>query len=109
MSPDDVTLGEVDRRVGRLEQRVDSGFKELKEEIARLSFVPAAVYAADRAGDAHRLAALEADLALESRDRRAAEDNARHRSFQARLALVVAALGIPASILAGVVTANLVN
>lgn len=108
MTAPDVTLGEVARRVDRVETEMRTGFREVKEEIARLSFVPAAVYAADRSADAHRLTRLEDDLEAEKQARQSAEQSAAHRGWQARLSLGVAMMGIVLSPAAAFLAAKVV-
>lgn len=113
MSPpeSEVTLGELGRRVDRLDTEMQAGFRSMREEIQRLAFVPAAVYAADRSGDHERLRRLEQDLSEETEARRTAEQAATQRAWQARWSLILAAIGVPfgvvASVLAGIIVARL--
>jgi hypothetical protein len=104
-APADITLGEVGRRVDRLDQEMRAGFAKVAEQLAGLAFVPAGVYAADQSAMAERMRRLEADLRDEEAARRAAEQTASHRAWQARLSLVMALLGLPLSVLGAVVVA----
>lgn len=102
----DVNLGEVTRRVDRLETRMDAGFQALSDKMERLAFVPAAVYAADRAADQESVRRLEADLRQEAQERKVAQEKADQRAHQVRWSLILAGLGVPLSVVAGVVTAH---
>lgn len=106
--PTDITLGEVARRVDRLDQEMRAGFKAVQEEIAKLAFVPAAVYAADRAADVERIRRLEDDLKEEVGAREETERTAAQRTWQARLSLVMALIGLPLSVLGSVIVALVV-
>ncbi|SCG38281.1 hypothetical protein [Micromonospora zamorensis] len=108
----DVNLGEVTRRLDRTDEEVRglgtemrAGFQSLGDKMERLAFVPAAVYAADRAADTERVRRLEADLHQEVRER----EEAQKTSGSNRWSLLLAGLGIPASVLAGVVTSRFTN
>lgn len=106
MTQPDVTLGEVARRVDRVETEMKAGFKAVQEQIAALSFVPSAVYAADRAADLERHRRLEADLREETRERRDAEKTAAQRGWQTRLSLALAVIGPPLSALGAFIVAR---
>lgn len=94
----DVNLGEVVRRQDRMETRMDAGFQALGDKVERLTsgFVPAAVYAADRSADQERIRRVEGDLA-----------QAEQRGHQARWSLILAGLGLPLSVAASVLAAQL--
>lgn len=109
---DDVTLGELARRVDRMDREMQAGFAGLHEKIDRLAFVPAAVYAADQASYLERQSAqvdrikrIEADLLGEEAARKAAEDRADQRGWHVRVALGVAMFGAFLSVISAVVTA----
>lgn len=110
---DDMTIGELSRRVDRLDTEMKAGIQAVREDIQRLQFVPAAVYASDRSGDAERVRRLEADLIEERREREAEKGTADQRAWQARLSLIMAMVGLPisliGSILAAVIISNLVG
>jgi hypothetical protein len=58
--PDDlVTLGEVSRRLGSLETRVEKEFGKLDNSINSLRFVHLDQYRAERDADRHRISELE--------------------------------------------------
>jgi len=76
---DDVTLGEVVRRVDRLENAMVEGFRELRDEIRSLAFVPAGVYASDQSAMRERVDRLESRA-----------DQADNRAWHVRAALLVA-------------------
>lgn len=88
-----VTIGELGRRMDRVEEAVTRGFDRLTERLDR-DYVGVALYAADRAADRARMAKLEAR----------AEGDAQ-RAWQSRLSLMVALLSVPA----GIITAWLVT
>lgn len=106
--PTDLTIGEVGRRVDRLDAEVRAGFRQVAEQISGLAFVPAAVYAADRSAEGERLRRLEKDLKEETEARETAERTASQRAWQARLSLLMAMLGLPLSVLGSVLVALLV-
>lgn len=56
---EDVTLGELSRRVERLETQVSAGFEAMRSELRTLTFVPAGVYASDQSGVNMRIQRLE--------------------------------------------------
>lgn len=91
-----VNLGEVTRRVDRLETRMDANFQALSDKMERLAFVPAAVYASDRTADQERIRRVESDLA-----------EAEQRGHQARWSLILAGLGVPLSVAASVLASHL--
>lgn len=103
--PTDITLGEVGRRVDRLDHEMRAGFTRVAEQVAALTFVPAAVYAADQSATAEKIRRLEADLRGEEEERRTAEQTASQRAWQARLSLIMALLGMPLSVIGSVVVA----
>jgi hypothetical protein len=110
---DGVTLGELARRVERIDGRVErmdtgmrSGFDALREEISRLSFVSREVYEASRGGDSARFDRLEADLHEEGAARKASEERADQRDWQVRVALGVALFGALLSVVVAVVSAT---
>lgn len=99
MSSGDVTIGEVARRVERLDrslnQKVDKlenqmqqGFAELRDDIRNLQFVPAAVYQSDKEQFNQRIQNLE--------ERQKVLDD---RSWQVRLATLTAGMSAIVSIL----------
>lgn len=92
----DVTINELARRVDRLDTAMASGFQSMREEIQRLAFVPAAVYAADRSGDQERIRRLEEGAKLVDQ-----------RAWQARTSLIVAVVGLPLSIIGSIIVAML--
>lgn len=109
----DVNLGEVTRRLDRTDEEVRglgnemrAGFQALSDKMERLAFVPAAVYAADRAADQESVRRLADDLRQEAQERKAAEEKADQRAHQVRWSLILAGLGVPLSVVAGVVTAH---
>lgn len=76
---DDVTLGELGRRVQRLESQMSAGFEAMRAELRSLAFVPSGVYASDQAAVNMRIARLEdTNKVLE------------HRGWQVRLAIIAA-------------------
>ena len=77
---DDVTLGELARRVDRLETAMTEGFRELRDEIRNLAFVPAGVYASDQSALRERIQQLE---------KRA--DRVDNRAWHVRASLLIAA------------------
>lgn len=107
MSPDatEVTLGEVARGLGRVEREMHEGFAAMRREISTLSFVPAAVYAADMMAYRDRVDRLEVDLNEESGTRRDAEHVAQQRAWQSRWSIILALVGMPISIIGAVVAA----
>lgn len=107
--PNGITLGEVGRRVDRLDSEMRAGFQKVAEQIAGLSFVPAAVYAADRSAEAERARRVEADLREEIRARESAEQTSGQRAWQARLSLILALVGLPLSVIGSVVAALVVT
>ncbi len=90
-----VTIGEIGRRMDRVEEAVTRGFDRLTERLDR-DYVPVAVYAADRAADQTRIAKLEARA-----------DSDTQRAWQARLSLSLALLSVPASIVTAWLVAQL--
>ncbi|MFI6760596.1 hypothetical protein ACIBF5_15820 [Micromonospora sp. NPDC050417] len=102
---DPVTLGELGRRVDRVDVEMRNGFQQLREELRGLTFVPAAVYAADRSGDHERMRRLEGDLKEEITAREEAEKVAGQRAWQSRLSLTLAIVGLPISIVGSIVVA----
>lgn len=109
MGTGEVTIGELDRRVDRLERAMEAGFQGLREEIQRLSFVSAAVYAADRSADQERIRRLEADLTEERDARTGAEQAVQQRAWQSRWSLIVALIGLPLSVIGSVLAALLLT
>ena len=106
--PEDMTLGELARRVDRIDSEVRDGFAGVREEIRSLAFVHPAVYAADRQADGQRFARIERDLTEEKNAREDAERMAAARAWQARFSLVMALLGLPISVIGSVVVALVV-
>lgn len=104
--PIDVTTGELSRGLSRVEREMQAGFTAIRDEIRGLTFVPTAVYAADKLAAAERVTRLEADLAEERRERQADEKVAQQRAWQAGLAVKLAIAGIPISALTALVTAT---
>lgn len=88
-----VTIGELGRRMDRVEDTLTRGFDKLTARLDR-DYVQIAVYAADRNADNARLAALEAESA-----------GAKQRIWQIRLAMYASLLSVPV----GVITAWLVT
>lgn len=105
----DVTLGEVVRRVDRLDREMMAGFASMREELRGLAFVPAAVYSADRVADDLRFRRLEDDLVAERAGREEAERVADQRAWQARLSVVMAFVGLPLSVIGSIVVALVVS
>lgn len=105
--PDGVTTGELSRGLSRVEREMQAGFDAVRKEIRALTFVPAAVYASDMIGQRERVDRLEQDLAEERRERQAAQHTGDQRAWQAKLAVGMAAAGIPISIVTAVATAAL--
>lgn len=79
MDPDDVTLGELGRRVDRLDDQMNKGFEAMRNEIRNLSFVPAGVYASDQGATNQRINRLEQR-----------SDTAEQRGWQVRVAIIMA-------------------
>jgi len=101
----DISLGEVARRVDRLDSEMRAGFASMRDEIRGLAFVPAGVYTADRSADLERMRRFEDDLAEEMRTRVAVQQTTDQRAWQARLSLIVALLGLPISIIGSIAVA----
>jgi hypothetical protein len=109
---DGVTLGELARRVDRIDGRVErmdadmhTGFDTLRADIGKLSFVPHEVYDTSQRADAARFGRLEADLRDEGAARKASEERADQREWQVRVALGVAVFGTVLSVVVAVVSA----
>lgn len=105
----DVTLGELARRVDRLDSAMVAGFATMQAELRGLAFVPAAVYSADRVTDDLRVSRLESDLLAERVGREEAERIAAQRAWQARLSMVMAFVGLPLSVIGSIVVALVVS
>lgn len=86
VADEQVTIGELGRRMDRVEGAVTRGFDRLAERLDR-DYVTVAVYAADRAADQARIAKLEARA-----------DGDSQRAWQTRLSLTLALLSVPASV-----------
>jgi hypothetical protein len=66
MAPEpDVTIGEIGRRLDRLESTVHNGFEALGKRIEGLPFLPVAVYMADKATVLEQRKGLEAEIKVE--------------------------------------------
>lgn len=76
---DDVTLGELGRRVDRLESQMWAGFEGIRAELRGLAFVPAGVYASDQAACNMRINRLEENYKTNDA-----------RSWQVKLAVIAA-------------------
>lgn len=59
---DDVTLGEIARRLDRHEQSIAEALREVRADIAALSYVPTGTYEAHRAAAGQRVGQLEAEV-----------------------------------------------
>jgi hypothetical protein len=105
----EVTLGEVSRGLTRVEAEMRAGFDAISQEIKSLSFVPAAVYSADKLAAADRMAALAADFEEDRRERREVEAVAAQRAWQARWSIILAMIAMPISIIGAVLTALLMS
>lgn len=84
------------------------GFAAIRNEIKSLSFVPAAVYSADKLAHNDRFDRLTQDFESEREARREAEALATQRAWQARWSIVLALLGMPISIFGAVVAALII-
>lgn len=104
----EVTLGEVARGLSRVEREMQVGFAAIRAEIQGLSFVPAAVYAADMLAHRERLDRIEREAAEETEIRREAEATAQQRAWQARWSIILAVVAMPISVLGSVVAALLI-
>jgi hypothetical protein len=91
----EITIGELGRRLDRLETTVATGFERLATRLER-DYVQVAVYATERAADLARIASLEAETATRGQQR-----------WQTRLALTAALLSVPTSVIAAWLTAAL--
>jgi len=110
---DDVTIGEVARRVDRIDDRVErmdadmhTGFDSLRQAIGKLSFVSHEVYDTSRGADVARFGRLEADLRDEEAARKTSEERAEQRDWQVRVALGVALFGAVLSVVVAVLSAT---
>jgi hypothetical protein len=106
--PTEVTLGEVARGLGRVEREMQAGFQAIKDEIKSLSFVPAAVYSADKVAQHDRMERLELDLEEEKVLRRDAEAISNQRAFQSRWSIILALVAMPISVIGSVLAALIV-
>lgn len=88
---DDVTLGELARRVDRLETTMQAGFAQLGEKMDRLPYVQAGTYESDKDATRDRLTKVET-----------AQDRHDGRAWQVRTSVMVAAMGVPMSVIASV-------
>lgn len=104
----EVTLGEVARGLSRVEREMQAGFAAIRAEIQGLSFVPAAVYAADSLAYRERIERIEHEQAAEARMRREAETASQQRAWQARWSIILAVIGMPISIGGAVIAALLI-
>jgi hypothetical protein len=104
----EVTLGEVARGLGRVEREIEVGFQAIRQEIKSLSFVPAAVYSADKVAQHDRIGRLEEDLEEEKVLRRDAEALSSQRAWQSRWSLLLALFGMPISVVGAVAAALIV-
>ena len=59
---DDVTIGELGRRMATMENRMEAGFLSVAQSIQGLSFVHTERYEAERVASEHRLGDIEATL-----------------------------------------------
>jgi hypothetical protein len=105
----EVTLGEVSRGLFRVEREMHAGFTAIRQEIGKLSFVPAQVYAADTMAYRDRVERIEATLRGEAELRREAETAAAQRTWQARLSMMLALVGMPLSIIGSVVAGLVIS
>lgn len=103
--PAEVTLGEVARGLSRVEREMLAGFTALRQEIAGLAFVPAAVYAADQVAHRERVTRVEQDIADEATARQQAESVAQQRAWQARWSIILAIACMPVSVAGSVIAA----
>lgn len=120
MASEDVTVGELDRRMARWERSVANEFAEVKAMIAGLRYVQPEVYALDISNIREQVKALDAGLSTEQQARATAEKEARaaaqsaaaaldSRRAQVRVSAAMAVAGVPLSVLAGVVTARILG
>ncbi|WP_328465550.1 hypothetical protein OHA21_43880 [Actinoplanes sp. NBC_00393] len=111
VDPSDVTTGELSRGLSRVEREMREGFSAIRKEISGLSFVPAAVYAADMLAYRDKIQRLEGDLDEERQERREDQKIAQQRSWQAswsiRLAIISMPLSLAVSVAAGLLIAAL--
>ena len=105
--PREVTLGEVARGLSRVEREMQVGIAAIRQEIAALAFVPAAVYAADMSAHRERVTRLERDLAEESAVRQNTEAVSQQRAWQAKWSIILAFVGMPISVVGALVIAAL--
>lgn len=80
---DEVSTGELSRGLARVEDEMKAGFAQLRRELAAMTYVQPAVYAADQAATRDRLVRLEQ-----------AEQVAQQRAWQARLSLILAFISL---------------
>lgn len=60
---EDVTLGEIARRLDRHEREIGQALRDIRGDIASLSYVPVGTYEAHRAAMAQQVAQVVADVA----------------------------------------------
>lgn len=95
---DEVSTGELSRGLARVEQEMKDGFSQLRAELAAMTYVQPAVYAADQAATRDRLVRLEE-----------AEKVAQQRAWQSRWSIIIALVGMPISIIGAVIAAMLIT
>jgi hypothetical protein len=61
MAAEDVTIGELCRRLSAMESRMNAQFSEVNRRLDNLQFVPRDVYQAEMRAHDHRLIDLEED------------------------------------------------
>lgn len=104
----DITLGELGRRVDRVEVEMRAGFDSMRQQIERLAFVPAGVYAADKSAEGQRIQRIEDALEREVEARVEAQKTADQRAWQSRWSLVMALIGMPLTVVGSIVIALIV-
>jgi hypothetical protein len=107
MTTEEPTNGELSRRMDRLEKAMEVQFTALREEIRAMAYVQPAVYAADMLAYRQRMDRLDADLEEERRERRSAEKLSDTRSWQVRIAMLMAFVGAVLSVASAITTAAL--